>query len=172
MTTLRSLVPGLLLGLALAAPLPALAGGGDVAGQVTRQLVDQGYDRVEMHRTLLGKIVVTAIGRGHEREIVIDPRNGALLRDLVRDADGGTERVGLAVVDDNDSRSGSRSGSGSGSSGGGSSDDRGDDSGSDDSDSDDSDDSSDDDSDHDSDNDSGSNSGSGSGSNSGSDDDD
>ena len=80
-----------------ARPLPVMAAG-DVAGQVTRQLMDQGYDRIEVHRTLLGKVVVTATGRGHQREIVIDPRNGALLRDLVRGADGGTERVGLAVI--------------------------------------------------------------------------
>ena len=153
---LRANLPGLLMafGLALAAPLPVMAAG-DVAEQVTQQLVDQGYDRIEVHRTLLGKVVVTATGRGHQREIVIDPRNGALLRDLVRDGHGGTESVGLAVVEDDDNeRSRPSAGSHSGSGSGGSDDD----SASDDDDSDDdsgrgSDDGSDDDSDSDSDSD-------------------
>lgn len=81
------------------APAPVLAAP-DVAAQVSEQLTAQGYRQIEVRRTLLGKVVVTARGHGHRREIVIDPRNGALLRDLVRDEGGGGGRVSIARVGD------------------------------------------------------------------------
>lgn len=108
----RPLALALVLGLSSVAPMAAHAAP-DYAAQVTGQLRDQGYRRIEVSRTLLGKIVITAEGKGHSREVVIDPRNGALLRDLVRQDRGGSGgSVGLAVVDDDNSGSGSGSGSG------------------------------------------------------------
>lgn len=106
------------------APLPALAGP-DVAAQVTRQLSAQGYRQIESRRTLLGKVVVTARGNGHLREIVIDPRNGALLRDLVREDEGDRDGASIARVGDrrggddpdDDDKDGGDDNSGSGSSG-------------------------------------------------------
>lgn len=105
-------------------PAAGLAASPDVAAQVGAQLQAQGYRQIETRRTLLGKVVVTARGHGHLREIVIDPRNGALLRDLVRNEGGGAGGSGIAtVVDredkdqdrdgrDDDDHSGSGSGSG------------------------------------------------------------
>lgn len=128
------------------APAPLMAAPPDVAAQVSQQLSAQGYRQIEVRRTLLGKVVVTARGHGHKREIVIDPRNGALLRDLVRQADGRQGTVNIARVgdreddgkddakDDDDDNSGSGSGGDddgdddhSGSGGGGDDDDRDDD---------------------------------------------
>lgn len=106
------------------APVPILAASPDVAVQVSEQLRAQGYAEITVHRTLLGKIVVTARGHGHLREIVIDPRNGALLRDLVRAEDGGSRRTSIATVGDrnDDDKDDDKSGSGDGDddSGGGS----------------------------------------------------
>ncbi|MAN57224.1 MAG: hypothetical protein ACU0DB_12090 [Paracoccus sp. (in: a-proteobacteria)] len=56
----------------------------DISSQVTRQLLSQGYRNVTARRTLLGKLVITARKDRFDREIVIDPRNGAILRDLLR----------------------------------------------------------------------------------------
>ncbi|AUH63304.1 hypothetical protein CX676_03315 [Paracoccus zhejiangensis] len=79
-------------------PAQLVAAPPDVAAQVSQQLRAQGYRQIEVRRTLLGKVVVTARGNGHEREIVIDPRNGALLRDLVREDNGGDHGVSIARV--------------------------------------------------------------------------
>ncbi len=73
-------------GMARAAP--------DYAGQVVRQLADQGYRQIEVRRSLLGKVIVTGSRPGQQREIVIDPRNGELLRDLVRQGAGAPVTAG------------------------------------------------------------------------------
>ena len=73
-------------GMARAAP--------DYAGQVVRQLADQGYRQIEVRRSLLGKVIVTGSRPGQQREIVIDPRNGELLRDLVRQGAGAPVAAG------------------------------------------------------------------------------
>ena len=118
----RSLmVPGLVLGLAAAAS----AAGPDYGGALVRQMVAQGYEAPQVRRTLLGKLVVTA-SRGREtREIVIDPRNGTILRDLTRLAEGGTRpapmvrdrdggKSGKDADDDRDDDDNSGSGGGDG----------------------------------------------------------
>lgn len=91
-------------------PAAGLAASPDVAAQVGAQLQAQGYRQIETRRTLLGKVVVTARGHGHLREIVIDPRNGALLRDLVRNEDGGAGGSGIATVVDRDDKDQDRDG--------------------------------------------------------------
>lgn len=64
----------------LAGALPARA---DIASAVAEQLAAQGFDRVSMQRTLLGRLRVTAESDRFRREIIIDPRTGEVLRDLL-----------------------------------------------------------------------------------------
>lgn len=49
--------------------------------QVTSQLVEQGYTEIEVTRTWLGRMHIQAHNEAHEREIVINPLTGELLRD-------------------------------------------------------------------------------------------
>ncbi|MFV0303381.1 MAG: hypothetical protein ACK5IP_21360 [Paracoccus sp. (in: a-proteobacteria)] len=144
-------VKALSLVVSLALPPAPASANPDVAAQVSQQLSSQGYGRIEVRRTLLGKVVVIAHGHGHQREIVIDPRNGALLRDLIRQEDGQQNGVSIARVGEPDDGDGKDDGEGDDGKDGdnsGPDDDGGDDdsdSGGDDSDSDDSDDDSGDD---------------------------
>ena len=49
---------------------------------LARQLEAQGFSVTEIRRTLLGRVRVVATRGGQTREIVVDPRNGAILRDF------------------------------------------------------------------------------------------
>jgi hypothetical protein len=63
----------------------ALAAGAALADQAERiadQLRADGYRNVEVHRTLLGRIRITAENDSHRREIVVDRGSGEILRDL------------------------------------------------------------------------------------------
>lgn len=117
---------GLLLALGLAAALPAAAQ--TIEEQVVRQLRAQGFTEISIERTLLGRIRIEAESVTHEREIVINPSTGAILRDYweARDNDGDGPRLVDPRNDDQSDNPGSgsgSSGSGSGNSGSGSSDD-------------------------------------------------
>lgn len=92
-------------------PAPARAAP-DVTASVVRQLREQGYRNIAIERTFLGRDVVTARGRTHDREIVIDPRSGVMLRDLVRQH-GGAGGASLPIIGGTDDRGsdGSRRGS-------------------------------------------------------------
>ena len=67
---------GALALMALAAPLRA-AGTDDVV----RQLRQQGYDRIVVGRTLLGRIRIQAERQGQRREIIVNRGTGEILRD-------------------------------------------------------------------------------------------
>lgn len=108
-----------------AAPSLAL----DVAQRIVAELKAQGYSAIEVSRTLLGRTRITAGSPDFEREIVIDPRTGEILRDywqpLTLNA-GASTSGGLiepAEVEDSsesgNSGPGSNSGSGHGGSGSG-----------------------------------------------------
>jgi hypothetical protein len=56
---------------------------------VIRQLEGFGYRDISVRRTLLGRVRVQARRGADEREIVLDPRTGEILRDLLRARDGG-----------------------------------------------------------------------------------
>lgn len=49
--------------------------------QVTSQLELQGYSKIEVTRTWLGRMYIEAHNGDHERQIVINPLTGELLRD-------------------------------------------------------------------------------------------
>ncbi|SEN13528.1 hypothetical protein SAMN04488103_103195 [Gemmobacter aquatilis] len=49
--------------------------------QLVAQLTAQGYGRVEVGHTLLGRLRITAVLGEFQREIVVNPRTGEILRD-------------------------------------------------------------------------------------------
>ena len=117
------------------------------AEAIVAELREQGYRQIEIRRTLLGRTRIIATSPTYDREIVLNPSTGAILRDLIRVRDAGGDDDGFESVldgrDSDDNRGSSSSGgsrddsdddnadddsSGSGSSGGDDSDD--DDSGS------------------------------------------
>ncbi len=118
-----------------AAPLFAQS----VVDQIRAQLVAQGYDSISVSRTLLGRTRIEASSARFEREIIVDPRTGEILRDYWEIKDGsdadaveisnpgsGTSGSGISGSGSG-SGSGHGSGSGSGGSGHGSGDDDDDD---------------------------------------------
>ena len=108
---------------------PALAR--DDTGAVVDQLHRLGYQKVTVSRTILGRVRITAERDRVQREIVLDPRSGEILRDLstrsgrpaplIRDNDDGKPARGSS------GSGGGGDSSGSGNSGRGSSDDSDDD---------------------------------------------
>ena len=51
------------------------------ADRIVAQLRGQGFDRIRVKRTLLGRVRILARGEDMRREIVLDPSTGAILRD-------------------------------------------------------------------------------------------
>ena len=157
--TRSSLIFAAALGIALAGPVQAQ----DFVGGITGQLRDLGFEQIEVRQTLLGRARIIARSAEGQREIILNPNNGEILRDFWQAAPG--QSANSRLVDNRNSGSGSgdadrsssddsgsagsddgnddRSGSGS-SSDSGSDDSGSDDGNSDNSDSDDSDDGSDD----------------------------
>ena len=116
------------------AALPAAAG--QNRDSIVFQLKQQGYDQIAVSRTWLGRTRILAKRENEQREIIINPRTGEILRDFWR-SDDATGPMLLAHPEP-----GARSGGGSGGtsdspddsegSGDDSGDDGGDDSGGDD----------------------------------------
>lgn len=99
------------------------------ADSIVAQLRAQGFSEIETERTWLGRTKIVASGADGQREIVVNPNTGEILRDLWLMRNGGSDR-GLVSArgrddddddddDDRDDDNGGNSGSG-GSSGGGS----------------------------------------------------
>lgn len=106
---------------ALLSGVPALAQ--SAQDQIVQTLRNQGYTRIEVSRTWLGRVRVHAESPFGEREIVFNPKTGAILRDYFEDENDDDD-----YDDDNhNSSSGSSSGSTSSNSGSGSNDDDDDD---------------------------------------------
>lgn len=74
----------LLLGLLLL-PLPAMAQTASVQDQIVSQLHDQGFTKIEVSRTLLGRVRLHATSDQLERELVFNPTTGEILRDYWED---------------------------------------------------------------------------------------
>lgn len=66
----------------------ALADG--FSDSVVSQLRQQGYDRISVERTLLGRTQIVGSGNGGRREIILNPRTGEILRDLWLDGGSGS----------------------------------------------------------------------------------
>ena len=68
--------------------VPRAAKAQTAESQVIAQLQRQGYTRISMRRTLLGRTRIVAFGPNGRREIILNPATGAILRDYVdRDRD-------------------------------------------------------------------------------------
>ena len=80
--TLKSLMALSMTGLLL---LTAPATAQTLEDDIDQQLRAQGYEKVTISRTLLGRVFVVAEGGGKRREIVINPATGEVLRDQFRE---------------------------------------------------------------------------------------
>lgn len=92
------------------------------------QLSEQGFTRIKIARTFLGRVRILATSADYSREIIFNPRTGEILRDYWDDLDDGEggfqgriavpgsgSSSGLGGDDDRKGGSGAGSGSGSGS---------------------------------------------------------
>lgn len=92
--SLSGLLLALMLALTPAAPAAAQQGPADDIGSLlVRQLQDQGYSGIQVGHTLLGRLRIVAQLDGMQREIVINPYTGEILRDYL------TPRVQVAQKD-------------------------------------------------------------------------
>lgn len=62
--------------------------GDPVIDGIVSELAAEGYARIEVRRTLLGRVRIAARGNGYEREIILNPRTGEILRDFWDKEDG------------------------------------------------------------------------------------
>jgi hypothetical protein len=81
-----------------------------VGDDIARQLRRRGYSDISVSRTLLGRVRVTGRRGMLEREIIVNPNSGEILRDLVIDSRTGTTSSSLFDDNGSDGRSGSGSG--------------------------------------------------------------
>lgn len=66
------------------APAPALADAASVRDRIVTLLREDGYSEIRVSRTLLGRMRFVATRRDAEREIVVNPNTGVILRDYIR----------------------------------------------------------------------------------------
>lgn len=88
---------------------PALAQGQGFADVFVEQLKGQGFARIEISRTWLGRLRIEAQNDRFRREIILNPRTGEVLRDLWVNLSSGQVGSGLYNPDDEEdnlSRSG------------------------------------------------------------------
>ena len=93
---------------ALAAPAAAQTAGHPVQDRIIAQLTEQGFTRVRISNTLLGRVRIYATSPEYTREIIFNPRTGEILRDYWDDED---DRGGGLVSPGFSGGSGSQSGS-------------------------------------------------------------
>lgn len=66
----------------------------DFADDIVAVLRKQGYEAIEVTRTLLGRTRIVATAPWGRRELILNPRTGEILRDILTDADGNVVPVG------------------------------------------------------------------------------
>ena len=76
------IAPSLLFVTVLSAATPIAAE--SVQDSVIAQLRAFGYGEISERRTLLGRVLITGVKDGFQREIVVNPRTGEILRDYNR----------------------------------------------------------------------------------------
>ncbi|MEQ9040082.1 MAG: hypothetical protein RIE24_17165 [Silicimonas sp.] len=84
------------------APAPAIADATSVRDRIVTLLREDGYTEIRMSRTLLGRLRFVGKRRDAEREIVINPNTGVILRDYIRFLKNGRDGDGDDDDDDDD----------------------------------------------------------------------
>jgi len=110
----RKFLAGLLCGLIAATPAAAQ----DYVEDIVSQLREQGFSNILQESTLLGRVRIMASSGDGQREIILNPLTGEILRDLWIPAEGSTLKIAIVEGTGTSSGTGS-SGSGTGSSGSG-----------------------------------------------------
>lgn len=97
----KKFVGALVVGAMSAAPAVA-----DVFSEnIVQQLEQQGFKSIATERTWLGRTRITAEGRDGQREIIVNPNTGEILRDLLLTSNaGGGGNGGLVNVSQGDDR--------------------------------------------------------------------
>ncbi len=96
MISIRKTLTAVLMLATLSLGLPAHAE--TVEESVVRQLRAQGFTEFEVERTLLGRLKIEAKNATLEREIVINPTTGEILRDYWEYRSGGKRSSGNIVI--------------------------------------------------------------------------
>ncbi len=78
--------------------LPMAAAAQSVQDSIITQLQAQGFNRIEISRTLLGRVVLNATSNRLERELVFNPVTGEILRDYWEERDDDNDRVNPRVL--------------------------------------------------------------------------
>lgn len=81
---------------------PALAQADPVTTAIVQQLEGQGFTITEVRRTLLGRVRIVSERGALTRELVFDPRNGIILRDLVSRGGAAINVPDIGDYDDDD----------------------------------------------------------------------
>jgi hypothetical protein len=84
------------IGLALLPATAARADDDDDLEDLIEVLEDQGYDKIELEQTMLGRTRILARKDGGTREIIINARTGEVLRDVWIDQRGRSRPADLA----------------------------------------------------------------------------
>lgn len=67
----------------------------DIDDRLRDELASEGYAQVSISRTLLGRIRIIAVAEdGREREIILNPHTGVVMRDFVVEISGESVKVG------------------------------------------------------------------------------
>lgn len=75
--------------------LPGTAAADRLTESITDQLRRQGYGEIVVSRTFLGRYRIVASTSKVEREIIVNPGSGEILRDYIEDKNDGRSRGGL-----------------------------------------------------------------------------
>lgn len=75
--------------------LPGMAAADRLTDRITDQLRRQGYGEIVVTRTLLGRHRIVASTSKVEREIIVNPGTGEILRDYIEDKGSERSRSGL-----------------------------------------------------------------------------
>ncbi len=94
--------------------MPSVAGAETVQDSILSQLRDQGFTRIEVSRTLLGRTRLEATSDRLEREMVFNPQTGEILRDYWQERDD-NGRATPHIMDPQAGRNDDRSAAGRGS---------------------------------------------------------
>jgi hypothetical protein len=107
----RAFLFGVATGLAIGTPAMAES----VVESIVGQLKNLGFNGIVQERTLLGRVRITALRKDGQREIIVNPNTGEILRDLWMPENGDD---GLTIVDDRGGRNGGDDGKDDGTHGG------------------------------------------------------